>query len=188
MTTYTGKSARFSSDGRYRYRLTREWRFPHDPKHWRWWSIKDGAGNKMGEPKSCLFVMLNPSTADGNKDDPTINRCVSFAKSMRYERLEVVNLFAFRTPSPKVLLSVPEADDPVGWQNQEIVELAAEDAGIIICAWGAHGAHMGQDDTMLGWLSGHEKKLHHLGQLTKHGMPRHPLYLGAWSRPSPFVK
>lgn len=35
----------------------------HDPKHWEWMGFKDGAGHEMGEPRSVLFVMLNPSTA-----------------------------------------------------------------------------------------------------------------------------
>lgn len=160
MTTYISKGARLSPDGKYRYSLWREWRDPaaHDDANWRWLG-KDGAGQLMGDPKSCMFVMLNPSTADGEKDDPTIRRCVGFCKSFKYERLVVVNLFAYRTRSPSILKALTHADDPVGWQNSEVVKEQAAEAGMIILAWGAHGGHLGQDETMLGWLSGYEDKL-----------------------------
>jgi hypothetical protein len=93
---YVYAGADISPDGRYRYRLWREWRGCASRDHWRWLGAKDGAGHELGEPLSVLFVMLNPSTADGTTDDPTIRRCVGFAKRWRYDRLEVVNLFAHR--------------------------------------------------------------------------------------------
>jgi hypothetical protein len=68
---YVKSGARISADGVYRYVLWREWHGTHDPKNWRWLGGKDGAGVELGYPKSCLFVMLNPSTADGEKDDAT---------------------------------------------------------------------------------------------------------------------
>lgn len=184
MTTYISKGARLSPDGKYRYSLWREWRHPHDDANWRWLG-RDGAGERYGEPKSCMFVMLNPSTADGEQDDPTIRRCVNFCKSFRYEKLVVVNLFAYRTSSPKILKALTHAEDPVGWQNEEIVKELAEDAGLIILAWGAHGGHLGQDETMLGWLYGHEEKLRLL-DTTKHGRPKHPLYIHSSRRPTRF--
>jgi hypothetical protein len=182
MDGYIEAGAKLSPDGKYRYRLWREWRGTHDPKNWHW-VTKDGDGDPMGEPKSCLFVMLNPSTADGDKDDPTIRRCVGFAKALKYERLEVVNLFAYRATRPTDLLDLNHADDPVGPWNLEIVTAAAEKAGIVICAWGAHGGHLGQDETVLGWLD--TRAVHALG-LTRDGHPRHPLYLPAGARPTPF--
>jgi hypothetical protein len=72
---YVASGANISGDGLYRYSLWREWRGTHDPKHWRWLA-KDGEEGLMcepvGEPRSALFVMLDPSTADGLADDPTI--------------------------------------------------------------------------------------------------------------------
>jgi hypothetical protein len=159
MTTYTDRGARFSADGRYRYSLWREW------------------GRK---PKTCLFIMLNPSTAGEVEDDPTIRRCVGFARSWGYDRMEVVNLFAHRATDPKALLALNHDDDPVGWENQRWVERATNAADIIVCAWGAHGGHLGQAETMLGWLG--ERKLYHLG-LTQEGHPRHPLYLAGSTKP-----
>lgn len=127
---YISKGAAISPCGRYRYLLWREWRGTHDRKNWRWQGFKDGAGADVGEPKSCLFVMLNPSTADGDRDDPTIRRCVAFAKAWKFERLEVVNLFAFRATNPRDLLALDHDADPVGFSNKEHVEAAVERAGL----------------------------------------------------------
>ncbi len=172
MTDYISKGAIISPCGRYRYRLWREWR---------------GTGAPLGEPKSVLFIMLNPSTADGEQDDPTIRRCVGFAKSWGYDRMEVVNLFAWRATSPSDLLAVEHPNCPVGADNQEHIERAAEGADIIICAWGARGASQDQDRTVLGWLDryGWTKKTHAL-KLTKAGQPCHPLYLPGDSKPFRF--
>ncbi len=172
---YVSSGADISADGRYRYKLWREWRGTHDPKNWRWLGAKDGADEDLGEPKSCLFVMLNPSTADSTVDDPTIRRCVGFAKSWNYERLEVVNLFAVRTSSPRTLKAMHYREDPVGVRNEEAFDHAVVRAGLIVCAWGSHGSHMGQDETVLGWLPP-KSKLFALG-FTGSGHPRHPLYL-----------
>lgn len=181
---YVSSGAIISECQRYRYVLWREWRGTHDRRNWHWFGAKDGVGHELGQPKSCLFVMLNPSTADAEVDDPTIRRCVAFAKAWKYERLEVVNLFAYRTPNPKVLLSLMHGDDPVGDRNQFHVEKSVEDAGIIICAWGAHGGHIDQDETMLGWIG---RNTHALG-LTSSGKPRHPLYLRSDTVPVLYAK
>ena len=173
---YVSKGATISADGRYRYLLWREWRGTHARRNWRWWG-KDGAGHEMGDPKACVFIMLNPSTADGEIDDPTIRRCVGFAASLNYERLEVVNLFAHRATDPKALLALRHTDDPVGFDNQRHIERATSDAGLVIAAWGAHGAHLGQDETVRGWVC-QDGPLHCLGKTAK-GFPRHPLYLPA---------
>lgn len=176
---YTSGGATISPDGLYRYRLWREWRGTHDPKNWRWYGVKDGAGQEIGEPLACLFVMLNPSTADGTVDDPTIRRCVGFAKRWDYERLEVVNLFAYRATKPEDWIKVAGmGGDPVGWQNCEYVKNVAAAAGLIVCAWGAHGGFAGQDQTMRGWLEeGNSKLVHYALGFTKDKQPRHPLYM-----------
>jgi hypothetical protein len=182
MTDYIESGAQISACGKYRYRLWREWRGTHDPENWHWYDGYDGEGKRIGEPKSCVFIMLNPSTADGEKDDPTIRRCVGFAKAWNFERLEVVNLFAYRATQPAELLALRSEDDPVGPENLEIIEDVAGRAGRIICAWGAHGGHMGQDETVLGWL---EREAFALG-LTIDGSPRHPLYMPTKAVPMPF--
>lgn len=174
---YVSSGARISANGVYRYNLWREWRGTHDRKNWRWFGAKDGGGHKLGEPKSCLFVMLNPSTADGKADDPTIRRCVGFAKAWNYERLEVVNLFAYRSTKPADLFAFARAGgDIIGIENSTIITNASLHAGIVICAWGAnatakeYGFHI---ETVRGWLDPTPQFA--LG-FTKDGSPRHPLY------------
>lgn len=178
---YIHSGARISACGAYRYALWREWRGTHDPKHWRWFGCKDGAGADLGEPLSCLFVMLNPSTADGEIDDPTIRRCVRFAMGWRYERLEVVNLFAYRATKPRDLLARQNArEEIIGFHNSEVMDTAARDAGLIVCAWGANATALDPTrdhvETVRGWLR--DKPMHALG-FTKEGQPRHPLYAPA---------
>lgn len=195
MAGYLNTNAVISACQRYRYRLRREWRLGGDLALWNMWTdehgapIVDGAGHQLGEPLSCVFIMLNPSTADGKEDDPTIRRCVGFAKALRFDRLEVVNLFAHRATDPRQILAMGPQDDPVGYQNEEHVSRALDEAGMIVCAWGAHGAHLGQDETMLGWIERHNHRdapVVALG-LTKDGHPRHPLYLPANSQAVPFT-
>lgn len=195
---YISSGATISPDGKYRYRLWREWRNGNTPEqNWLWMEYEnggvavDGAGSPLGTPKSVLFIMLNPSTADGETDDPTIRRCVGFCKAWGYDRLEVVNLFAFRTKSPFELMALNDSDDPVGPNNVSTIKslVADEDAfsggnvGKIICAWGNHGAHLGQNETVLGWLGDRER---FALRVSKDGHPGHPLYLPATSAPIPF--
>lgn len=182
---YIAKGATISACGNYRYRLWREWRNHPAPSHWDMWTeddgspCLDGAGEQLGEPLSCVFIMLNPSTADGEQDDPTIRRCVQFAQREGYDRLEVVNLFAWRATSPKDLFAVSPERDPVGHENERHVFRVLDKAGLIICAWGAHGGHIDQDETMMGWIDAlnyNDAPVMALG-VTKGGFPRHPLYL-----------
>lgn len=184
---YIERGATISACGNYRYRLWREWRNHPAPAHWDMWTeddgspCLDGAGEQLGEPLSCVFVMLNPSTADGDQDDPTIRRCVQFARREGYDRLEVVNLFAWRATSPKDLFAVGPERDPCGHENNRHVARVLDRAGLIICAWGAHGAFLDQDETMLGWIDSlnyNDASVMALG-LTMGGFPSHPLYLRA---------
>lgn len=153
------KSAVLSDCGTYRYLLTRTW---------------DETQPAVG------FIMLNPSTADANEDDPTIRRCVGFAKAWGYGGIKVRNLYALRSTDPKALRSHA---DPHGPDNYKYVEAAVDDA-LTICAWGANADPIdsrGLIDALLGWGG----KPHHLG-LTKGGFPKHPLYLRADTTPIPF--
>lgn len=189
---YVSSGAVISKDERYRYHLWREWRSPvlaDEQRHWRWIRDNrnayalDGAGNRIGEPHSMIFVMLNPSTADASIDDPTIRRCVGFARAHNYERIDVLNLFAYRATEPKELFSVV---DPVGPDNiDHFKKVVMRWRGPVICAWGAHGHYINQDQTALGWLSG--MKIYAL-KITKGGAPGHPLYLPADSPLIPFAR
>lgn len=122
---------------------------------------------------SGLFVMLNPSTADASQDDPTIRRCIGFARSWGYSTLVVANLYALRSPSPKALNEFP--GDPVGPENDFWLSKLLREHENVVCAWGAHAdpARVRQfkalADNMMDtlWCLG----------TTKSGAPRHPLYV-----------
>jgi hypothetical protein len=123
-----------------------------------------------------LFVMLNPSTADHERDDPTIRRCIGFAASWGYGALAVGNLFAFRTPFPAQL---KRAACPVGRANDRWLERLAAESSRVIAAWGNEGSFLGRDTQVRNFL----KPLHAFA-LTQQGQPRHPLYLPGGAKPA----
>ncbi len=159
------RGAILSDDGRYRYRLHRR---------------------VTASDRIALFIMLNPSTADAERDDPTIRRCMGFARALDCGVLVVANLFAYRTKSPKVLLHAPE---PIGPENDKYLGWSALDTqlsgGLIICAWGAHGKHLGRDGVVGRNLCAQGFELHSLAE-TSAGAPRHPLYLAGNCKPLPW--
>lgn len=154
-------SAQFSKCSRYRYLLTREW--------------DSGSG-------TCLFVMLNPSTADAARDDATVRRCAGFTRRWGYRRLEVVNLFAGMATTPAALFRM---DDPCGPENDAHVFAASARADAIIVAWGNHGAFGGRDRATLPVLRKSGRELLCLGT-NRTGMPAHPLYISASVTPKLF--
>lgn len=153
------RSAEISSDGLYRYWLRRSWRHG-------------------GDGRCVCFVMLNPSTADGDVDDPTLRRCMGYAQAWGFSVLTVRNLFALRATDPAALL---ESDDPVGPRGDAEL-LVARTADVVVAAWGA-GVPFGRDRQALEMLAG--KRLFCL-ERTRHGHPRHPLYCRASLQPIPF--
>lgn len=138
----------FSRCRAYRYALWREW---------------DPAGPTV------LFIGLNPSTADHRRDDPTIRRCIGFAQAWGFGRLAVGNIFAYRTPHPALL---KRAASPVGRANDRWLRRLADEADLVVAAWGVHGAHRDRAAAVLRYLP----RPRCLGT-TKDGAPRHPLYL-----------
>lgn len=146
--------AYISECGRYRYGLGREW---------------DAAKPRV------VFVMLNPSTADGYADDPTIRKCIGFAKRLGYGGLEVVNLYAFRATKPAELWKAPE---PVGPFCDEYI-VNAVTGRMAIVAWGRHGDSKRarpRADAVYKLL---REKANSIGFLatTRDGIPMHPLML-----------
>jgi len=169
----TKGTAIFSPCGRYRYWLTREW----------------------GPPgKVCTFVMLNPSTAGATQDDPTIRRCIGYAKRWGCVKLIVVNIFALRSTDPRALRTA--SCDPIGELNKEHIESAVEIAGRqedidlrgpVVCAWGVHGSFMDHGETALGWIESALGKPPLALVVTKDGHPAHPLYLRGDLTPVPYA-
>jgi hypothetical protein len=146
------KDAHFSECRKYRYRLDRH--------------VEGVEGNKM-----CLFVMLNPSTADEVENDATIRRCIDFCRRWGYAQLRVVNLFAYCSTDPSVLKTV---DDPIGWENDGIIRTSSKIASLTVVAWGAHGGLKNRAEKVFPLL---EKPMC-LGT-TKEGYPKHPVRLAA---------
>lgn len=144
----TSAGAVFSQDRKYRYRL------------WRIWDESKPV---------CAFIMLNPSTADEFVLDPTVRKCVAYAKKWGYGALEVGNIFALKSTSPALLYSEP---DPVGPLNDANLMDISHSASLVVAAWGVHGEYRNrgaQVRTMIPDM--------HCLSLTKGGQPGHPLYL-----------
>jgi hypothetical protein len=152
-------SAVLSTCKRYRYRLDRRW----------------GVGPTMG------FIMLNPSTADAEQNDPTIRRCIRFAQREGCGALLVVNVYPYRATDPEELwkLDYPTREGP----READVEFdkAVNAADVLVAAWGA-GARGGEAGIMLAYGA----RLLCLGE-TKHGHPRHPLYVRGDTPLTPYL-
>jgi hypothetical protein len=127
-----------------------------------------------------MFVGLNPSTADETEDDPTIRRCVDYAKRWRYGALCMTNLFAYRATDWAVLKAHPS---PIGPENDRWLVEVAKGASVVVAAWGIDGGHLQRDQAIIQMLG---RNLVCLSK-TKNGHPGHPLYLKKSLTPIPFV-
>ena len=134
------------------------------------------------EGDTCLFLMLNPSTANESKLDPTVTRCKGFAERWGCRRLWVCNLFAVRGTDAAVALGHP---NPSGPNNDRHIRKAVSAADIVVCAWGGSGAQVLGRSRFSQRVSevreilegaGRAKGVCMLGDLPKHGQPLHPLY------------
>lgn len=148
-----------------------------DPTHtyryllWRSWS----------DAPPIAFVMLNPSTADAERNDPTIRRCITFARSWGYGTVLVVNLFAYRATCPTQLAQVAE---PVGVENDRYLHLTCTRADRVIAAWGNRGALHHRYQQVLPFLP--NQRSYCLG-VNRSGHPRHPLYVRGDTLPTPLA-
>jgi hypothetical protein len=147
-------TAMFDTRRLYRYRLTRTWDTSVPP---------------------LMFIMLNPSTADAFVPDPTITRCIGFAKREQAGGLVVCNLFGFRSTDPGVLL---HHHHPVGNSNDQILADSLPHVDRVIVAWGVPGRLHDRDRKVMRLLREHDVQPMCL-DTTKDGMPKHPLYVKA---------
>lgn len=161
MIEYTDAGAEFDRTRRYRRRLWRRW---------------DG-----GRGVAC-FIMLNPSTADARRDDPTMRRCAGFAKGWGFAGFDAVNLYDYRATDPRDLFA---ADRPCSRANDAAIFSAAAAADLVVAAWGGR-AEAARAEAVMSALAAASVELCALG-LTRDGAPRHPLYLRRDSRPQPFT-
>jgi hypothetical protein len=150
------KDALISPCGLYRYWLTRRW--------------DDGAW-------LLPIIMLNPSTADSEIDDPTIRRCMSFARRERFGGVGVMNLFAFRATSPADMKAAADPYGPHCAEHLDNMMRGASENGIpILAAWGAHGSYRNRAAMVKSGAKGWGARMICLGT-TANGSPKHPLYV-----------
>ena len=147
------KTAVFSKCRNYRYVLGRSW----------------VAGSSLKQSRAVLFICLNPSTADEQRDDPTVRRCIGYARSWGYDGVLVANLFAYRATQSSHLKRI---SDPIGEQNDSWLRSLSVGAPITVAAWGNHGEFMGRSEAVSEMIP-----ILHCLRLTKRGQPTHPLYL-----------
>jgi len=156
----TRSGAKFSRCRRWRYLLWRKW--------------ADGP--------VANFLMLNPSTADEVKLDPSCTRARLYAEHWGFGALIVTNLFGWRATDPDEMKA---ARDPVGSANDAAILSAARSSSLVVCAWGNHGAHLERATKVIDLLRLKKVRLHAL-RLNGNGEPAHPLYLPGSLEPVPF--
>lgn len=149
--------AQLSDDGLYRFVLGRRW------------------NESLPE---CVFILLNPSKADATQDDPTIRRCIGFARQLGYGSLLVGNLYAFRATDPRDLF---RADEPTGGaRNDAVLTNLLTRGSVVVAGWGAHAKRERVAEVLR--LPGAERIT--ALDVTKAGAPKHPLYIPASATPS----
>ena len=131
-----------------------------------------------------MFILLNPSTADHENDDPTILKCIAYSKSWGYGGFYVCNLFSYRSTKPEGLLNT---NNPHGEDNLNYIKRNSNLVEIVVCGWGKDGLvrKLLNGSKTLDYLSELNHKLYYL-RLNKHGEPSHPLYLSPKLRPVKF--
>jgi hypothetical protein len=127
-TSWGTGTATFSADRRYRYRLSRVW--------------------DTSLPRA-NFLLLNPSTADAFVLDPTVRRCLGFARDWGYGAVEITNAYALRSTDPGALRTTA---DPVGVGNDHAIVYAAQDAQLVVVGWGVHASHLSREDEIRALL------------------------------------
>lgn len=157
------KGAVISECGKYRYSLVRDWR-----------------ESEADEMKRVCFMMLNPSTADAEVDDPTIRKCIGFARRWGYTSIEVVNLFAYRATNPQELLKIYDPTD-LGYDevNRHHISVALWRADRLVVGWGSFIDNKPMRRVLLPTVDVIAEVFGVpccLGQCLT-GSPRHPLYI-----------
>ncbi|MGY4802018.1 DUF1643 domain-containing protein [Teichococcus aerofrigidensis] len=156
----------FSDCGRYRTVLERRW-----------------DGKPFGTPGCVAWIMMNPSTADEQMDDPTVRRCRDFTRRWGYGAMLVLNIFALRATSPAMLL---RAEDPVGPGNDAAIGEGAARAETVIAAWGLPPRPLrGRGPEVAALLRAAGIAPLAL-RITQSGQPGHPLYIAGDTRPVPW--
>lgn len=152
------QGAEFSRCRKYRYALWREW----------------------DESKPLvLFIGLNPSTADERENDPTIRRCIDYARRWGFGGLYMANLFAYCASYPNVLKA---AEDPVGPDNDRWIPELASEAALVVAVWGNDGRFKNRSVRIRKMLPDMQCL-----RMNKGGEPAHPLYQSKTATPIPMI-
>lgn len=125
-----------------------------------------------------MFIGLNPSTADERSEDPTLIRCINYAKAWGFGSVCMANLFAYRATEPKDMLAEPE---PVGIENDQWLVELSQKAALVVAAWGNNGTYLDRSFQVKKTIP----NLHYL-KLNQSGEPAHPLYLKLDLKPVQF--
>lgn len=144
----------FSNDRKYRYVLKHSWLDMFDT-----------------EEKSIVWIALNPSTADEDQLDPTLTRIRNFSSDNGFNSFYMLNLFAYRATNPKDMLSQV---DPIGIDNDYWINKICHENSLVVCCWGVLGNHLNRKNNVLNLIK--DCDLRYL-ELSKDGIPKHPLYL-----------
>jgi hypothetical protein len=160
------------ANNNHRYTLTRDWK----------------GGLHYSAPAVVNFIMLNPSTADDVFDDPTIRRCIGFAKRWEFHGIVVTNLFAYRATDPRELIRLAAENMPIaiGEENDEHIAREASNARAVVLAWGDHADRFPERRTAVIDLV--SKYNPHCIRLTKSGNPAHPVREKYTDRSVPFFR
>ena len=145
---YLKKDAIISDNDKHRYCLSRIW----------------SNGDNI-----VAFIGLNPSTADANKDDSTITKCVNYAKQWGFDGLYMINLFSFRATDKEEML---KDDNPTNAENDKCINKYINKANKVICAWGNDGVFKNRHK----YIIDNFENLYCL-TINKTGQPHHPMYL-----------
>ena len=160
-------SAVFSDDRKYRYLLQR----------------------KINNAKNiCVFICLNPSTADEKFDDPTVRRCIGYAREWGYGKLMLGNLYAYRATSPKEMLAQGDRNAPgldnTGWLLY-LLEIGNQPGNTVVLGWGNLGDRLGAASRLREEIK-YRGYSSHVLKLTGQDEPAHPLYLRKDLVPQPY--
>lgn len=158
----------WSADRSHRYTLWRTW----------------GDVRKSGFVQ---FIGLNPSTATEETNDPTVRRCIGYARDWGYAGLCMTNLFSYRATDPRDMKTQATSTNAENrWWLLRIARLASSLGGVTVAAWGCHGAHQGEDERVLSLFRDIGHPLHCLKLVGGGRLPAHPLYLKKDLKPELF--
>ena len=156
----------FSKDRKHRYVLKHSWTDIFNPNE-----------------NPIIWIALNPSTADENKLDPTLTRIRNFSDKNGFNTFYMLNLFAYRATDPKDMMNF---NDPIGNENDYwITHICSKYNCPVVCSWGVNGTHMNRANHVLELLKNYD--LRYL-ELSKDGIPKHPLYLKSSCQLNKFIK